>query len=61
MDTTCGIHEQPQVPATDVATYGINVLVYHNEPLPKYPGRTRDGLKRLIIVTVIIVINFDNH
>ena len=42
----CGIHEQPQVPATDVDKHEINVLVYHNEPLPKYPEKTRDGLKR---------------
>ena len=49
----CGIHEQPEVPASDVAKYGINVLVYHNEPLPKYPERTRDGLKRLAMVIVV--------
>ena len=50
----CGIHEQPEVPASDVAKYGINVLVYHNEPLPKYPERTRDGLKRLAMVATVL-------
>ena len=45
----CGIHEQPVVPTSEVAKYGINVLVYHHEPLPKYPERTRDGLKRCVM------------
>ena len=48
LNSHCGIHEQPEVPASDVTKYGINVLVYHHQPLPKFPEKTRDGLKRYL-------------
>lgn len=44
----CGIHEQPIVPADNLDKSGINVLVFHHEPIPKYPERTRNGLDRLV-------------
>ena len=46
LSSHCGIHEQPLVPADNIADYGIKVLTWHHEPIPKYPERTRDGLKR---------------
>ena len=49
VDVLCdayGIHQQPDLPTSDVAQYGISVLTYHSEPLPKYPEEKRDGRKR---------------
>ena len=46
LSSHCGIHEQPIVPADNIADSGINVLVFHHEAIPKFPEQTRDGLKR---------------
>lgn len=44
---SCGIYEKPEVPAmTDVEKEGISVVKFDDTPLPAYPERTRDGLKR---------------
>ena len=42
----CGVEEQPVLPAPDVADLGINVAVRDTSALPKFPERTRDGVKR---------------
>ena len=44
----CGIHQQPEVPASDVAQYGIKIMNQDESELPKYPERTREGLQRYI-------------
>lgn len=40
------IHQQPVVPASDIASYGIKVLCCDDTPLPRYPEDTVSGLKR---------------
>ena len=55
LNSHCGIHEQPVVPTSDVDKYGINVLVYHHETLPQFPEKTRDGLKRLVLSTNMVI------
>ncbi len=43
----CGIHEQPLVPhLPDVEREGIKLLSVDQNPLPKYPEKTKSGLKR---------------
>ena len=42
----CGIHEQPAVPASNVAELGINISSRDTSELPRYPEKTRDGVKR---------------
>jgi len=44
----CGIHQQPEVPASDVAQYGIKIMNQDESELPKYPERTREGLQRFL-------------
>ena len=41
-----GIHEQPVVPADDIADHGIRVVSSHNEPLPTFPEHFKDGMNR---------------
>lgn len=49
----CGIHQQPEVPAQEVAKQGIKIAQVDDRPLPEYPERTRDGLKRFVIVVAV--------
>ncbi len=47
LSSHCGIHEQPQVPhQADVDRIGVKVLSYDQDPLPKYPEKTKVGLRR---------------
>ena len=47
LSSHCGIHEQPQVPhQADIDRIGVKVLSYDRDPLPKYPEKTKSGIKR---------------
>ena len=44
----CGIYQQPAVPASDIAQYGIKILKHDENALPKYPEKTRVALQRYV-------------
>lgn len=44
----CRIYQQPAVPASDIAQYGIKILKYDENALPKYPENTRAALQRYV-------------
>ena len=44
-----------------MAKYGIIVLVCHNEPLPKYPERTRDhGIEEVSFSIKVFILSLAN-
>ncbi len=42
------IYQQPVVPAEGIADLGIKVLFYHQEPLPTFPERFKEAMKRYL-------------
>ena len=50
LNSHCGIFEQPEVPASDVGEYGIKIVEQDDRPLPEYPEKTRDAMKRYNIM-----------
>ena len=49
----CGIHQQPEIPAKDVSQQGINIVELDMSPLPKYPEKTKQGLQRLLLKSLV--------
>lgn len=46
LNSSAFIHWQPEVPADNIASYGIKVVSMDTTPVPRYPEETRAGLKR---------------
>ncbi len=44
--------ESPKVPRPDLTPYGINILQYDENPLPKYPETTQEAIARYITMTI---------
>ena len=49
LNGSCGIREQPVVPASNIAELGINVASTDGSKLPKHPERTFDAIKRYVV------------
>ena len=49
LSSHCGIYEQPVVPNPGIAAQGVQIVELDTSKLPKYPERTREGIRRSVV------------